>query len=156
MQKIMGYIDCESESDLTEVKGLLQSVSVAPTIMADLVKLPGGAGAAEKLQCGVEGLSRWAATNVCGDGAFLAVLGDIIGAVDAMMPLPEGAGSSELNKLFTSFDLPSLPESLGHNFLLRCDGAFLTNGLELQFVDVCGFYLHIHVGRTVLALVSPI
>lgn len=50
------------------------------------------------------------------------------------MPLPEGAGSGELNKLFTSFDFPVLPASLDHSFLLRCDLAFLTNGLELQFV----------------------
>lgn len=49
MHKILAYA-CESEPDLTEVKGLLQSVSVAPSIMADLAKLPGGAGPAEKLQ----------------------------------------------------------------------------------------------------------
>eukprot|EP00434_Breviolum_minutum_P006292 symbB.v1.2.005552.t1/scaffold258.1/size251559/6 len=119
MHKILAYA-CESEPDLTEVKGLLQSVSVAPSIMADLAKLPGGAGPAEKLQNGMESLSQWARTNVCKDDTFLAGLGDIIEAVDKLMPLPEGAGSGELNKLFTSFDFPVLPASLDHSFLLRC------------------------------------
>ncbi len=122
MQKIMEFSNCEA--NLTELKGLLQSVAVAPSIIADLAKLPGGPVPAEKLQLGVDSLSQWAAVNVCEDCAFLTVLGEIIGTVDAMMPLPENAGSSELNKLFISFDLPSLPASLDHSFLLRCDLAF--------------------------------